>query len=135
MGKYSTHILELVRNNGIAGEMQEDVAVFFMFDYFDLLFYKRLEGESKKYTEYLALNDAFKNEKDYKVSFKYLSLYQYLEKETSNPFEINRNKESLSENPFLGLIQVSLCKDSFIKFDANKDSVDSFLNLCEDKIP
>ena len=134
MGKYSTHILELVRNNGIAGEMQEDVAVFFMFDYFDLLFYKRLEGESKKYTEYLALNDAFKNEKDYKVSFKYLSLYQYLEKETSNPFEINRNKESLSENPFLGLIQVSLCKDSFIKFDANKDSVDSFLNLCEDKI-
>ena len=44
MGKYSTHILELVRNNGIAGEMQEDVAVFFMFDYFDLLFYKRLEG-------------------------------------------------------------------------------------------
>lgn len=134
MGKYSTHILELVRNNGVAGEVQGRTTTFFMFDYFDLLFYKKLEGENKNYIEYLALNDTFENEKDYKVSFKYLSLYQYQSKETQKPFEVISDGESLSQTPFLGLIQVSLCKDSFAQIDVNEKDIDDFLNLCEDEI-
>lgn len=47
--RYSTHVVELVRNNGISvnDRKPNNTTVFLMFDYFDVLIYKELEGEEK----------------------------------------------------------------------------------------
>ena len=81
--KYSTYILELIRNNGITNidgesinekKSSEEVPVsFLMFDYFDILYCKELRGDEKKYLNYLSIENAFEDtiqhSKNYKVSY------------------------------------------------------------------
>lgn len=69
--KYSTYILELIRNNGITNldegtsadvKLNEEVPFsFLMFDYFDVLYCKVLRGEEKKYLNYLSIENAFED--------------------------------------------------------------------------
>lgn len=69
--KYSTYILELIRNNGITNfdegtsadaKLNEEVPFsFLMFDYFDVLYCKELRGEEKKYLNYLSIENAFED--------------------------------------------------------------------------
>ena len=153
--KYSTYILELIRNNGIIdvdgdssdlSKAEEEVPFsFFMFDYFDILYCKKLRGEEKKYLNYLSLENAFEDaiqhSKNYRVSYKTLSLYCKSENERSqsgeelpNIFSITNMGESLSDIPFLGLIQISLCKDNYIGKNIEKIDIDSFLGCCESRI-
>lgn len=44
-GRYKTCILELVRNNGVLQERKSTAASFLTFDYFDILYYRELEGQ------------------------------------------------------------------------------------------
>lgn len=153
--KYSTYILELIRNNGIidtnadsndSSKAEEEVpSSFLMFDYFDILYCKKLRGEEKKYLNYLSLENAFEDaiqhSKNYRVSYKTLSLYCKSEKEQSksgeeNPsiFFIENIGESLSNTPFLGLIQISLCKDNYIGKNIEEIDIDGFLEDCERRI-
>ena len=153
--KYSTYILELIRNNGITDAdedsydslgAKEDVPFsFLMFDYFDILYCKKLRGEEKKYLNYLSLENAFEDaiqhSKNYRVSYKTLSLYCKSEKELSKSgkelpsiFSITDTGESLSDTPFLGLIQISLCKDNYKEKNIEKIDIDSFLECCESRI-
>lgn len=116
MDKYKTCILELVRNNGVLQEEKSESARFLMFDYFDILYYKELEGDEKHYMNYFSLGDPFKNDKDYKVSYKFLGLYQKWKKieESADPF-LPGVSQQLSDKPFLGIVQISLCTESFVK--------------------
>lgn len=154
-GKYSTYILELIRNNGITNADGKSVAEiksggevlssFLMFDYFNILYCKELRGDEKKYLNYLSIENAFEDtiqhNRDYKVSYKTLSLYCKSNNEQSESdenfpdiFSINSTQERLSDIPFLGLIQISLCKDSYIRDNMEGIEIDSFLESCEKKI-
>lgn len=135
MGKYSFHIVEMVRNNGIPGSENAAKSRFFMFDYFDVLYYKELEGEEKHYLNYFKIDDAFENIKDHKVSHKSLSLYQMKEKieSTENPFTYGE-EEKLSQAPFIGIVQISLCKENFKDKLLIEEGVEKFLCDCESKI-
>ncbi|MCH5339939.1 MAG: hypothetical protein J1E01_00595 [Acetatifactor sp.] len=129
--RYSTHVLELVRNNGVqAIEAGPDDTCFLMFDYFDVLIYKELVGETKHYLNYFSIGDTFKDVQKYKVSYKTLSLYCSRDSKT-NPFTING--ERAGRIPFLGLIQVSLCKENYQRKNVPVD-VDKFLSQCEKEI-
>ncbi len=134
MDKYKTCILELVRNNGVLQEEKSESARFLMFDYFDILYYKELEGDEKHYMNYFSLGDPFKNDKDYKVSYKFLGLYQKWKKieESADPF-LPGVSQQLSDKPFLGIVQISLCTESFVKKNIT-DGVEEFLEFCEKKI-
>lgn len=133
--KYSIHVVEMVRNNGITCGEKRDSAIFFMFDYFDVLFYKELKKREKRYLDYFSIIDTFGDEKDYKVSNKSLSLYKHTEENEVNPFKDNNDKEGeLSSNPFIGLIQISLCKENFKINNKKQLNVDEFLTDCERKI-
>lgn len=138
-GNYSMHVLELVRNNGVSENMAENSdkrtgnsTAFFMFDYFDVLYHRELTGDDKWYMNYFTIQDYFKNDKDYKVSYKTLSLYQHKERETSKPFRFKREK--FSTNPFLGIIQISLCKECYENKEISNINIDEFLTDCENKI-
>lgn len=122
-GKYSTYILELVRNNGITDEKEcikrEDENTsckYLLFDYFDLLDCRKLTGKDKKYLNYLSIQNVFEEDgqhaEDYKVSYKTLSLY--CKSDNSDFFSIQREGQYLSKTPFLGIIQISLCRDNYI---------------------
>lgn len=137
--KYRTHVLELIRNNGVSGVETEEKAKgktsFLMFDYFDVLLYRELDGEDKSYLGYLAITDPFGTEKDHKVSYKTLSLYQLKEaiQENQNPFSSTESKE-LSAFPFLGIIQISLCKENYIRWTEKTLDIEAFLQECESDI-
>lgn len=155
--KYSTYILELIRNNGItnidvdggsSAETKSDGEVpfsFLMFDYFDVLYCKELRGDEKKYLNYLSIENAFEDtiqhSRNYKVSYKTLSLYCKSNNEQSKSdekfpdiFSIIGTGEKLSDTPFLGLIQISLCKDNYIRDRVEGIEIDSFLEYCENRI-
>ena len=153
--KYSTYILELIRNNGITNidgesinekKSSEEVPVsFLMFDYFDILYCKELRGDEKKYLNYLSIENAFEDtiqhSKNYKVSYKTLSLYcksnnelSESDEEFQNIFSILSTGENLSSIPFLGLIQISLCKDNYIRENMEGIEIESFLENCENRI-
>ena len=153
--KYSTYILELIRNNGITnidgesfeGEKSDEEVPFrfLMFDYFDILYCKELRGDEKKYLNYLSIENAFEDtiqhSKNYKVSYKTLSLYcksnnelSKSDEEFQNIFSIICTGENLSTIPFLGLIQISLCKDNYIRENMEGIEIDSFLEYCENRI-
>lgn len=126
--KYSIHLVEMVRNNGNTQFVDKCQSYFFMFDYFDVLYYKELKDNDKQYLNYFAIGDTFNNNQNYKVSYKSLSLYQYHSKSSENPFLLN-GKGKISETPFIGIIQISLCKENF-----EQESVvviDKFLTKCE----
>ena len=102
--RYSTHVLELIRNNGISSKESEKSNVqarFLMFDYFDILLYRKLEGADKTYLNYFSIGDPFGDDKDYKVSYKTLSLYCQASEKENNPFLGNSEGEE-AEIPFWG---------------------------------
>ena len=109
-----------------------------MFDYFDILYYRELKGEEKHYMNYFSLGDPFGNDKDYKVSYKSLGLYQDWKKvaKTADPF-LAKGNQKLSDKPFLGIVQISLCKESFNgiyseeSFAELHGRVGEFLEYCE----
>lgn len=129
--RYSTHVLELVRNNGVqAVEAGKGDTCFLMFDYFDVLIYKELVGETKHYLNYFSIGDIFNDDKKYKVSYKTLSIYRRQDN-MQNPFTING--DAAKRIPFLGLIQISLCKENY-KGALDQIGVDEFLCQCENEI-
>lgn len=132
--RYSTHVVELVRNNGISvnDRKPNNTTVFLMFDYFDVLIYKELEGEEKNYLNYFSIGDTFEIDKDYKVSYKTLGLYRSSD-DGENPFRIKKDC-GLTDIPFLGLIQISLCKENFVLNEKKEIDVECFLKECEDEI-
>ncbi|MCM1415862.1 MAG: hypothetical protein NC430_08050 [bacterium] len=154
VGKYSTYVLELIRNNGITGEQSEEDESgtpsynFLLFDYFDILHCKKLVGEDKKYLNYLSIENVFEttmqHNEDYKVSYKTLSLYGKSKHEQSGSasgnadfFSISSEGNTLSESPFLGIIQISLCKDNYIidcKQNIENIDIDAFLQDREEQI-
>lgn len=130
--KYSTHVIELIRNNGITQSLYNNEGVcFLMFDYFDLLIYKELKDKDKQYLNYFSLGNVFKDDKDYKVSYKTLSLYGKKSNKI-NPFLVG-SEERLTDTPFLGIIQISLCKENFLESSLQQD-IDGFLTMCEEEI-
>lgn len=130
--KYSTYILELIRNNGITcsesksdGENKIASCNFLFFDYFDVLYCKKLIGDDKKYVNYLSIVNVFEgeieNNVDYRVAYKTLSLYCKSGDDQINSvqgsddfFSVQSEGKTLSETPFLGIIQISLCKNNYI---------------------
>lgn len=153
--KYSTYILELVRNNGLTDqrserdEKSENIAnSFLLFDYFDVLCCRKLIGKEKKYVNYLSIVNVFEgeieNNLDFKVAYKTLSLYcksgddqSNSSSEDSDFFSIQSRGNTLSETPFLGIIQISLCRKNYIVDNpetiANID-INAFLEDCEKRI-
>lgn len=143
--KYRTCILELTRNSG-KPEMESKLKdKYLMLDYFDILQYRELkENETlddnrKMYMYYFAINDVFAGNEQCKTSRRILSLYQHVRdgKKEENPFVINETEgEYLSDTPFLGLIQIYLCRESFVDehLDGEDGNVDLFLRKMEDKI-
>lgn len=132
-GKYAVHVVEMVRNNGISDEMNETSDCFFMFDYFDVLYHKELKDKDKRYENYLCIKDFFEDYQKYKVSYKALSLYQEYGRQQQNPFKIEASERGLSDAPFIGLIQITLCKENFRDRGKALD-VEAFLRGCEDYI-
>ncbi len=130
--KYSIHVLEMVRNNGIAENANGCSGHFFMFDYFDVLYHKKLAGKDKNYEKYLSIKDPFENYQNYKVSYKVLSLYQTVENIQGDPFQVYDGK-GLSETPFIGIIQITLCKENYADRKKAEDIV-GFLSECEGTI-
>ncbi len=133
--KYAIHILEMIRNNGIAHEEEQReekqrAECFFMFDYFDVLYHKELVGEEKGYENYLNVKDPFASSQKYKVSNKVLSLYQKKEKIKENPFEVHKGS-GLSDTPFIGIIQITLCKENYKE---RPNDIETFIDECEEKI-
>lgn len=143
--KYRTCILELTRNSG-KPEMESKLTdKYLMLDYFDILQYRELiedqtlDDNRKMYMYYFAINDVFAGNEQCKTSRRILSLYQHVGdgKKEENPFVINEVEgEYLSDTPFLGLIQIYLCRESFIDehLDGEDGNVDLFLRKMEDKI-
>ena len=148
--KYDTYILELIRSNGMPhnyntcdNDIDNSMCMcdnkFLMFDYFDVLYYKELQKEEKKYTYYFSVVDPVDNDEQGKVSQKTLSLYQHKDNGTQseiNPFEV-KGGEYLSDRPFLGVIQICLCKEVFADDTdemLSKGEVDQFLRGIEERI-
>lgn len=133
--KYSTHVLELIRNNGRSSLKREDNCHFLMFDYFDILVHEELIEERKIYTNYFSIEDTFHDDKDYKVSYKTLSLYCRTDGSNADPFFIKKDGLALSETPFLGLIQISLCQENYKRKENGEPVViERFLENCENYI-
>ena len=59
---YATHVLELVRNNGISTMENQVDQGFLMFDYFDILIHKELKGTEKQYVNYFSIGDTFNDD-------------------------------------------------------------------------
>jgi len=137
--RYSTHILELVRNNGISTMGKIVDQGFLMFDYFDILVHKELKGSEKQYVNYFSIGDSFDDVQAYKVSYKTLSLYCHSD-DDCNPFVLKKDKEGrqdagfLSETPFLGIIQISLCKENYVRGNSQPIDIECFLSKCEKEI-
>lgn len=132
---YRTYILEFRRNNGM---LQENIAAeskFVMLDYFDILYYKELTGPEKTYMNYFSFKDAFNGGRQSKASYKTLSLYQHKEKITKNPFiTAEDGGRFLSERPFLGVIQLCLCKEAYSNRLLDEGDVDGYLTQMEQEI-
>lgn len=153
--KYSTYILELIRNNGITDDDRRKDKInkvasysFLLFDYFDVLYCRKLIGEHKKYLNYLSIENVFEetiqHNEDYKVSYKTLSLYcksgddqRESAPGSSDFFSVQSEGETLSDTPFLGIIQIGLCKDNY-RLNSQQEigdlDIDDFLKRREEKI-
>ena len=136
--RYSTHALELVRNNGISTMESKVEQGFLMFDYFDILIHKELKETEKQYVNYFSIGDTFNDDQTYKVSYKTLSLYCDRTKD-HNPFDMKICEEGqkrgfLSETPFLGIIQISLCKENYVRENKEPVDIETFLMDCENGI-
>lgn len=107
---YEVDFVKMIRNNNIADEgvMEENKAdLYFMLDYFDLLFHKSLKGDEKVYRKYWHIeSDISKGALAYKASYKTLSLYAA---EGNNLDRLWKSgDDELSDCPFLGVIQINI---------------------------
>ena len=147
--KYNTYILELIRSNEIphnketnkSDKDRKSCTQFLMFDYFDILYYKELSGKEKRYTYYFSVEDSISNDEQRKVSQKTLSLYRHAGNNSdnglpSNPFVMGQpaEKACLSDKPFLGIIQICLCKETFINDILLSGDANGFLCDIEKKV-
>lgn len=133
--RYDVDIVKMIRNNNIAtGEDSiKDYDLYFMLDYFDLLFHKRLAGENKIYKDFWNIRDNYKEKGlNYKVAYKTLSLYTKKENALGDIFKIQTgaNQDKLSITPFLGVIQINFVHYIY----ENEPSVEETLSACEQKI-
>ena len=153
--KYSTYILELVRNNGLTDkgkkrDKENEIKTndFLLFDYFDVLCCRKLIEKDKKYVNYLSIVNVFEgeieNNVDFKVAYKTLSLYcksgddqSNSSSEVSDFFSIQSEGSTLSETPFLGIIQINLCRENYIVDNPEtikSIDIDAFLEEREKRI-
>lgn len=137
ISSYDIDIIKMIRNNNIpvGMDMLKGYNAYFMLDYFDLLFHKTLKGKDKIYTEFWNIRNAHAQEQEfpnYKAAYRTLSLYAQNETKKDDPFKISTNsaKSTLSNTPFLGIIQINLVYTVFDK----ELSVEDTLSVCEQKI-
>ncbi len=137
MGKsaYITSVVKMIRNNNVPiGETgMKDCDVYFMLDYFDLLYHQELkeENNSKIYKKFWNINDdSGKENFSYRVARKTLSLYADASSEKTI-FRKKNTETELSDTPFLGIIQINFVHH---KYKYMQDKVEDMLILCEKKI-
>lgn len=128
----------MIRNNNIpiGRETLSGYNIYFMLDYFDLLFYKTLAGKNKNYTEFRNIRNNHIPEKkslNYKAAYRTLSLYCESSADNAPLFGIpaDADAETLSNTPFPGIIQINLIYTVFDK----ELPVEDTLYACEQKIP
>ncbi|MDF2544756.1 MAG: hypothetical protein K0S47_4474 [Herbinix sp.] len=153
MKTYETHVLKLFRtNNGsihstaesddkksrseISKVLQNQREVYFMFDYFDLMTYEVLNEESKKYVNFLGMEESFDDLNFRGVTEKLLALYRHEEqgvegalvsKEDHNQELAAHSEEFLSKTPFIGIIQIGIHPKAY----QDNQEQDAFLTKCE----
>lgn len=131
--KYSTGIVEMIRNNNIAiGKSKMDgYNTYFMLDYFDLLFHRELHGKDKIYRKFWNIKQNKEDkELNYKAAYKTLSLYAPSDKVKENFFEVHAEAGTLSARPFLGIIQIN-----FVHYLYTKSvCVEELFRSCEQEI-
>ncbi|MDF2609796.1 MAG: hypothetical protein K0R92_1270 [Lachnospiraceae bacterium] len=156
MKAYETHVLKLFRtNNGsihstaesndkksrsdIAEILQNQRDIYFMFDYFDLMTYEILNEESKKYVNFLGMEESFDDLKFRGVTEKLLALYRSEEqsaegvlssKEDHNQQLAADSEEFLSKTPYIGIIQIGIHPKAY----QDNQEKDAFLSKCESDI-
>lgn len=108
--EYEVDVVKMIRNNNMSdkrGKKDKEKDVYFMLDYFDLLFHKALTGDEKVYRKFWHIeSDDSKDALAYKASYKTLSLYA--EREEGSRSIWNRASASMSDMPFLGVIQINM---------------------------
>lgn len=135
--EYDVDIIKMIRNNNvpIGRESLIGYDTYFMLDYFDLLFHKALTGKDKIYTEFWNIRNSNAQEQkslNYKAAYRTLSLYAKSGPESDKLFTIavDTNAGTLSNTPFLGIIQINLIYTVFDK----ELPVENTLSTCEQKI-
>lgn len=130
--KYDVAIVKLIRNNGIVINREKMIggSTFFMLDYFDLLCCKCLHGDDKVYRMFWNFHDDYtKDDLNYKVAYKTLSIYAEKSEESNDIFRVDDHLGTLSDKPFLGIIQINYVYDDRTAIDFGEA-----LALCEKKI-
>lgn len=133
--KLSIDIVKMIRNNNIVigKDGMANYDIYFMLDYFDLLFHRNLDKDEKIYREFWNIGDDQKSKiYSYKAAYKTLSLYA--DKETIDEefykVAVDKEKTCLSSRPFLGIVQVNL-----VYFEYNKEpEAKDILPECEKQI-
>lgn len=107
---YNVELVKMIRNNNMVTsgtDRIQDSEVYFMLDYFDLMFHKSFEGKEKVYQNFWNLERDISDEAlEYKSAYKTLSLYVDHEKDNREIWK--REQGSFSATPFLGIIQINI---------------------------
>lgn len=131
--KYRVGIVEMIRNNNIATgqDKMNGHNVYFMLDYFDLLFHRDLTENDKIYRKFWNIKENQENKDlDYKAAYKILSLYADSGKVKEDPFKVCADAGYLSARPFLGIIQIN-----FVHYLYKKDVlIEELFSACEREI-
>lgn len=110
MKEYDVEVIKMMRNNNMA-TLENDVIgnrdIYFMLDYFDLLFHTSLRGKDKVYNKFWNMEGEKLGESlVYKAAYKVLSLYA--ERDSKQTDIWSRPHNCLSNFPFLGIIQINI---------------------------
>lgn len=105
MKEYDVEVIKMMRNNNMA-TLENDVIgnrdIYFMLDYFDLLFHTSLRGKDKVYNKFWNMEGEKLGESlVYKAAYKVLSLYA--ERDSKQTDIWSRPHNCLSNFPFLGI--------------------------------
>lgn len=108
--KYDVDVIKMIRNNNLVID-NEDVMqkgqVYFMLDYFDVMFHRSLRGEEKVYRKFWNIeSEMTQDELAYKAAYKTLSLYALKEAEETDIWACG--EDECSHIPFLGIIQINI---------------------------
>lgn len=110
MKEYDVEVIKMMRNNNMA-TLENDVIgnrdIYFMLDYFDLLFHTSLREKDKVYNKFWNMEGEKPGESlVYKAAYKVLSLYA--ERDSKQTDIWSRPQNCLSNFPFLGIIQINI---------------------------